>query len=114
MHIPYLGRELGKTALIVLGLSVPALSTAQSKYLDMLDAYSDEISTPDETAVDEAVNNHGSFEQQLRRNFKGSYVLYTKLPEKSKQMVYNKYKETGKVADIRSLIVKLYAQRESK
>jgi hypothetical protein len=115
MHspIPGLGRESGKAVLIILGLTVPALATAQGDYLDMLDAYSDEISEPGGTPVTDAENSRGSFENQLRRNFKGSYVLYTKLPEESKQMVYNKYRETGKVADVRSFIVKLYAQRKS-
>jgi len=106
-------RELGKAVLIVLALMVPELANAQGDYLDMLDTYSDEITEPDGGPVTEAENSRGSFENQLRRNFKGSYVLYTKLPEESKQMVYNKYRETAKVSDIRSFIVKLYAQRKS-
>ena len=113
MHspIPNVGRELANAALMLLGLTVPAMTAAQGNYLDMLDAYSDEISEPS-GAEQAAENNRGSFENQLRRNFKGSYVLYTKLPEESKQMIYNKYQKTGKVADIRSFIVKLYAQRK--
>ncbi len=115
MHspIPDRGRKPGRAALIFLGLTVPTLAAAQDNYLDMLDAYSDEISEPSSTQVTEAENSRGSFENRLRRNFKGSYVLYTKLPEDNKQMVYNKYRETGKVADIRSFIVKLYAQRKT-
>ena len=92
-------------------LSAP-LVTAQDNYLDMLDAYSDDVQQGASSADDKTgVNSRFTFEGQLRRNFKGSYVLYTKLTDVSKDIVFNKYQETGSVADVRSLIVKLYAQR---
>lgn len=103
--------RFAKTVVCAAGLSLVAAVPAQDNYLDMLDAYSDDIGDS-ATGGAAADNSRSQFEAQLRRNFKGSYVLYTKLPDESKEVTYNRYLETGRVADVRSLIVKLYAARK--
>ena len=95
----------GKLLVMVIVLLSFTTASAQDNYLDMLDAYSKEVDSFDQ------VQKRGIFEDQLRRNFKGSYVLYSKLSEASKNMVFKTYRKTGRVADVRSLIVKLYAER---
>lgn len=87
-------------------------ASAQDNYLDMLDAYSDDVTNAGQSSDGKAdAGKRGTFENQLRRNFKGSYVLYSKLSDASKEEVFKKYQQTGRVADVRSLIVKLYAER---
>jgi len=102
---------MGAALICMITVAAPN-AAAQDNYLDMLDAYSDDVQQGASSADDKTgVNSRFTFEGQLRRNFKGSYVLYTKLTDVSKDIVFNKYQETGSVADVRSLIVKLYAQR---
>ena len=102
----------GKLLLLVAAMLATTLASAQDNYLDMLDAYSDEVKNGGQSSDGDGVaGQRGTFEGQLRRNFKGSYVLYTKLSDDSKTEVFKKYQETGRVADVRSLIVKLYARR---
>jgi len=102
----------GKLLLATVVMLSVTVASAQDNYLDMLDAYSDEVKNGGQSDDGEdASSRRGTFESQLRRNFKGSYVLYTKLSDDSKNKVFKKYQETGRVADVRSLIVKLYAQR---
>jgi hypothetical protein len=86
---------------------------AQDSYLDMLDAYSDDVTdiAPGSGSGKDQKNDRGAFESQLRRNFKGSYVLYAKLSETDKEKVFNNFQETGKVSGTRSLIVRLYSNR---
>jgi len=96
------------TCVLVAAVTV---SSAQDNYLDLLDAYSDDVKTDDGSPEGTEKTQRGAFESQLRQNFKGSYVLYTKLSDGSKDQVFAKYQETGKVADVRTLIVKLYANR---
>lgn len=95
-------------SVLVAGVNV---SCAQDNYLNMLDAYSDDVKTDDGTPEGTAKTQRGMFESQLRQNFKGSYVLYSKLSDRSKDQVFAKYQETGKVTNVRTLIVKLYANR---
>lgn len=106
------GWRSAKAVVCCIGLGLCVAAQAQDSYLDMLDAYSDEVSNPNGTLDgDDQTVTRGTFEDQLRRNFKGSYVLYSKLPDESKQIAFDKYQETGRAADVRSLIVKLYANR---
>ena len=109
----WLFKNLSATLLLSAILMLPiGVASAQDNYLDMLDAYSDDVQNGGQSSDGEgASSQRGTFESQLRRNFKGSYVLYSKLSESSKGEVYKKYEETGRVADVRSLIVKLYARR---
>ena len=97
---------------LALALGVCPLVGAQDNYLDMLEAYADDVDKDDGAGIGgQQSNNRGAFESQLRRNFKGSYVLYAKLAEPNKEKVFAKYQETGKVSSVRSLIVRLYANR---
>ena len=101
-----------KSMFLVTAIGVCSAPGAQDNYLDMLDAYADDVGKADANGLGgQQKNSRGGFESQLRRNFKGSYVLYTKLTEPKKEQVFARYQETGKVSSVRSLIVKLYANR---
>lgn len=103
-----------RSMFLILAVAVSAGAPAQDNYLDMLDAYAEDAGDEQSAAAaggGQAGGNRGAFESQLRRNFKGSYVLYAKLSEPNKEKVFAKYQETGKVSDVRSLIVRLYANR---
>lgn len=102
----------GRLLLALLAMLSINMASAQDNYLDMLDAYSNDVTDAGQSSDGKAnTSKRGTFESQLRRNFKGSYVLYSKLPDTSKAQVFKKYQETGRVADVRGLIVKLYAER---
>lgn len=109
----HFGRGLGRATLLCAGLTLSLSTVAQGDpLLDMLNAEADEVTkTKGSTQNNGPEDTRTTFEAELRKNNKGDHYLYMKLPEDSKQVVYNKYRETGKVDTVRSLIVKLYTER---
>lgn len=106
--------------LLVLLVSLLALDVQADDYLDSLEAEVDKVenhsfddsveSKAEPDAEDEVLLRH-EFEQHLSQKNKGSYTLYKKLPERSRQEVYEEFTQGASMSQIRRTIVDRILQR---
>lgn len=64
----------------------------------------------EETDTD-ATNDIGVFENELEEHYRGSYLFYKKLPNRSRREVYLEYQKGASIDDIRKKIMSRYLHK---
>jgi hypothetical protein len=109
---------------IILGLLVSnAVVAADDDFLSAIEAESEKVGSrhaPEEQlpaknadgAEDENVaRSLDEFEQLLEERYRGSYVFFSKLPERSREEIFQEYQRGMPIGKIRKKIVDRYLQR---
>jgi hypothetical protein len=106
------------------GLLGPACAQSYDDYLKMLNEEASEVApagvepTPVEAAPSEPEEAPrvepvplSEFEQRLRRDYPGSFLLYRRLDDAGRQRVRDRFAQTGRFDEVRQLILDLAAEQ---
>lgn len=106
--------------LLVLFVLLLTVDVQADDYLDSLEAevgkvenhsFDDSVEPKAEPNAEDEVLLRHEFEQHLSQKNKGSYTLYKKLPERSRQEVYEEFTQGASMSQIRRMIVDRILQR---
>ncbi|MET0089545.1 MAG: hypothetical protein ABW068_05885 [Candidatus Thiodiazotropha sp.] len=100
--------------------SLPQTAIAEDDYLSLISSEAQKVdleSSPsaDSTASDTvqpADDKHLAFEQELKDQYKGSYFVYMRLSDASKQSVYQDYTSGSSFDEVRKKILSLYSNHQ--
>ena len=116
-------RLVGALLLVALPASVPAETTDYSDYIAAVRADLEEFNSGKFTLAESnswnakaSGENDGTasladFEEFVKTKFRGTYILFVRLPEWQKNQIWQEYLETGDLGGIRTNI---YAARQGK
>ncbi len=87
--------------------SLSAIAVGEDEYLNQIqdEAYKVEANSADNTAADEAKVDKDTFDKELQASYRGSYLFYQKLPQRSQEEIFADYAKGASIADIRKKIL---------
>ena len=86
-------------------------SKLESRNQDVGPEQQDVTAAPQADAAVATTDVRDKFEKILDQKYHGSYVFYTKLPERSQQEIVNDYKQGTPFTEIRKKIIDRFLQR---
>jgi len=106
---------------LVFSLFLPLVApAADDEYLKLLQAEAQKLSTPEpgealQTRADtDATNDIGSFEEELKNHYRGSYLFYEKLSRNSQEEIFLDYKNGSTIDDIRKKIMNRFLRQNER
>ena len=100
---------------ILLGLSLVSLPVCSigDTYLEMIEKEAQTlemdpvlVDSPEQVRADPVIlSKRRVFEQELKRLYEGSYLFYTKLPERSREEVFIEYNQGASLEQVRKTII---------
>ena len=100
---------------ILLGLSLVSLPVYSigDTYLEMIEKEAQTlemdpvlVDSPEQVRADPVIlSKRRVFEQELKRLYEGSYLFYTKLPERSREEVFIEYNQGASLEQVRKTII---------
>ncbi len=108
------------TLAVILSGCLSQAAIAEDDYLSMISSEAQKVdseSSPSaETTAPETVKptdkKYAAFEQELKDQYKGSYFVYMRLSDASKQSVYQDYTSGSSFDEVRKKILSLYSNRQ--
>lgn len=102
---------------LLVSLAVSAAAADDDAYLRMIQSEASKVQTPGDQVPDSTVTAGTEvdlelFEQELERNYRGSYLFYKKLPERSRVEIFMEYRQGASIEDIRGKIMNRYLRNE--
>jgi len=111
-------RRLGLLVCLMVPMVVAA--AGGEDYLDMIDSEAQKIETPagsedaDEAAAEVVVSaaDIETFEQEMKAQYRGSYLFYKKLSRPDQEEIFLEYQKGASIEDIRKKIMDRFLQSE--
>ena len=99
-------------AMVLLAVSALCAVAEEDPYLSAISQEAEKVETPSSPAPTEAGGpaaqdglNLQSFEEDLKARYKGSYTFYQKLPRRSREEVFQEYRDGASIDEIRKKIM---------